>query len=53
MRRIISGEKSFSFKLSETVEGSFDKPAIKFLKKVFAYSPKVKEEMKISKSVFL
>ena len=57
MRRIISGEKSFSFKLSETVEGSFDKPTIKFsakfLKKVFAYSPKVKEEMKISKSVFL
>ena len=43
MGRIISGEKSFSFKLSETVEGSFGKPAIeffaKFLKKVFAYSP--------------
>ena len=30
MRKIISGEKSFSFKLSETVEGSFGKPAIKF-----------------------
>ena len=57
MRRNISGEKSFSFKLSQTVQGSFDKHAnnfsAKFLKKVFAYSPKVKEEMKISKSVFL
>ena len=46
-----------SFKLSGTVDGSFGKPAIKFfakfLKKVFAYSPKVKEEMKVSKSVFL
>ena len=50
MGKFISGGKVFfPLNISETVEGSFGNPAFKFsaksLKKVFAYSPKVKKEM--------
>ena len=57
MGKIYSGEKVFfPLKSSETVEGSYGNQALKFpakiLRKVFAHSPKVQKQMKISKNCF-